>query len=78
MDGKIRFDYAAESAEELTFSIGDVIEVTSGLDANGWMGGKLGGVNGMFPASYCTSFKGNWEDLGLTLCVNSFSLCVSV
>jgi hypothetical protein len=62
-----RFEYAAQAENELSFGSGDVIEVTTASDANGWMGGKHGDNTGIFPASYCTVFKGNWEDLGLAL-----------
>mmetsp|Transcript_4345 Transcript_4345/g.11032 ORF Transcript_4345/g.11032 Transcript_4345/m.11032 type:complete len:813 (+) Transcript_4345:97-2535(+) len=62
-----RFQYTAETADELSFGTGDVIEVTSPLDGNGWMEGKLGEAAGIFPGAYCTPFGGNWKDLALTL-----------
>eukprot|EP00038_Savillea_parva_P008182 m.175263 g.175263 ORF g.175263 m.175263 type:complete len:761 (+) comp13962_c0_seq1:1772-4054(+) len=62
-----RYEYTPENEDELAFEVGDVIEVTSPIDGNGWMGGKLGDRHGIFPAAYCTAFQGNWEDLGITL-----------
>lgn len=47
------YDYAGQAQGDLTFKIGDVIEIVQRTsDPNGWWKGKLKGTEGVFPGTY--------------------------
>jgi len=46
------YDYPGEQPEDLTFSAGDVINVTKEDDGSGWIEGEIRGRTGIFPSSY--------------------------
>ncbi|KAI4174968.1 MAG: hypothetical protein LQ343_001995 [Gyalolechia ehrenbergii] len=47
------YDYEAQAAGDLSFSTGDVIEITQkGASENEWWTGKLNGQEGQFPGNY--------------------------
>lgn len=45
------YDFPGQTEDDLTFHIGEVIEVTGVIDGD-WMSGKIGGRSGIFPASF--------------------------
>ncbi|KAJ3117582.1 hypothetical protein HK098_006149 [Nowakowskiella sp. JEL0407] len=52
---KVTFDFDAEGPEELTIRRGDMVNVTTEIDA-GWWEGEMAdgsGRSGMFPSNYC-------------------------
>lgn len=50
------YDYAAAEDNELSFDVGDVIEVTK-KDPSGWWEGSCKGRTGMFPGNYVEEIK---------------------
>jgi len=47
------YDYAAQAEGDLSFKVGDRIEILQkGEDGNEWWVGKVGGREGQFPANY--------------------------
>jgi amphiphysin len=47
------YDYTAQAEGDLSFKVGDRIEVVQkGEDGNEWWVGKVGGKEGQFPANY--------------------------
>lgn len=48
---KALYEYQAADATELSFSLGDIINVTK-KDASGWWEGENKGKHGMFPGNY--------------------------
>ncbi|XP_038069585.1 growth factor receptor-bound protein 2-like [Patiria miniata] len=60
---KAKFDFNGEEDGEITFHMGDEIEVTRKLDENWWEGrlkpkaGQRVGIKGLFPASYVQLMK---------------------
>ncbi|XP_010886585.2 SH3 domain-containing protein 19 isoform X1 [Esox lucius] len=52
------YDYEGETAEDLSFQLGDRILVTQHLDAE-WCSGRLNGREGLFPSSYVEMSSGH-------------------
>ena len=51
------YDYTAQAQDDLSFSVGAVIEIIEQGDVNSWWNGRYNGVTGMFPGNYV---KLNW------------------
>ena len=49
---RARFAYDASAPDEISFLFGDVFEVTSKDQGNGWWLGVHSGKAGLFPSSY--------------------------
>ena len=45
------YDFKAGSSDELSLSVGDVVELTARVGSE-WLRGRLGGREGMFPAQF--------------------------
>jgi hypothetical protein len=52
-----QFDYSAQLADELSFTVGQQIEVLS-KNSDGWWIGKIGTKQGTFPGSYVKEMQG--------------------
>ncbi len=48
---KALYDHVAEADDELTFNVGQLIEVVATSD-DGWWKGKCNGKEGLFPVNY--------------------------
>lgn len=48
---KAVFDHAGEDEDELTFEVGDIIEVIDSSD-EGWWRGRFNGAEGLFPVNF--------------------------
>ncbi|XP_071953295.1 growth factor receptor-bound protein 2-like [Antedon mediterranea] len=53
---RANFDFIPQEDGELSFSMGDIIEVLDDSDSNWWKG-KLGGREGMFPTPYVSKYN---------------------
>eukprot|EP01114_Cavostelium_apophysatum_P014008 TRINITY_DN3515_c0_g1_i2.p1 TRINITY_DN3515_c0_g1~~TRINITY_DN3515_c0_g1_i2.p1 ORF type:complete len:853 (-),score=225.26 TRINITY_DN3515_c0_g1_i2:38-2596(-) len=58
---KATFDYDAEADGELSFRIGDLIQIKL-RDASGWWQGDLNGVTGWFPANFVEEMPAEEEE----------------
>lgn len=47
----IRYAYEAQDTDELSFQEGQIIELIK-EDDSGWWQGRIGPINGLFPANY--------------------------
>jgi len=61
---KALFDYNSGVAEDLSFSVGDVIEVYEKI-SDEWIKGKLHGQVGMFPSAFVEMLEGAQEKTGI-------------
>lgn len=61
---KALFDYNSGVAEDLSFSVGDVIEVHEKI-SDEWIKGKLHGQVGMFPSAFVEMLEGAQEKIGI-------------
>lgn len=50
-------DFAPESAEELDFAAGDIIEILDDKSDDGWWKGRLSGKTGLIPSPFVENFK---------------------
>lgn len=49
---KAKFDYNAKAADELSLHVGMIVQVTSEVNDDWWIGATTDGYTGIFPASY--------------------------
>lgn len=61
---KALFDYNSGVPEDLSFSVGDVIEVHEKI-SNEWIKGKLHGQVGMFPSAFVEMLEGAQGKIGI-------------
>lgn len=57
------YDYAATSAEEISFGEGDMIRVIERSD-DGWWTGEKDGIRGHFPSMVVEDLEGHEDDEG--------------
>lgn len=57
---KARFNFQQTNEDELTFTKGDIINVTR-QEEGGWWEGSLNGRTGWFPSNYVREVKGSGE-----------------
>ncbi len=55
---KARFNFQQTNEDELSFSKGDIINVTR-TEEGGWWEGSLNGKTGWFPSNYVREVKGS-------------------
>ena len=56
------YDYAGGEDDELALRRGDVVEVTGEAEDQGWLYGKVGEQQGVFPATYIQYIDAMGED----------------
>lgn len=52
VQAKVTFEYTAEAEDELSLSVGEIVEITSQDVSDGWWEGKLNGKTGVFPNNF--------------------------
>ena len=49
---KVIVSYDAKEEDELTLSVGDIVDILWGTVEDGWWSGQLGSKKGLFPSNY--------------------------
>jgi len=52
VQAKAMFEFVGEAEGDLSFSVGEIINVIDQSDPNGWWVGELGGQQGAFPSNF--------------------------
>lgn len=68
------FDFPGQTAEDLSFHKGALIQVTEHIDAE-WKRGRLEGREGLYPVAFTQPHKGTTHIL---YCIDCVCVCVSV